>query len=303
MKLLITGASGFVGAAVAKAALAEGHEIVGTGRSPSPPRLSEMARDIAYHQLDLSDGQALEELCQRARPDAIIHCAWEGVWGKNRSSAAQLANVDIACRLARAAATIGATKFVGLGSQAEYGRTDQRIEETQLPRPDTLYGAAKLAASHLICQLAAQDGMDFAWMRLFATYGPGDNDNWLIPSLIAEMRAGRRPRISAGTQKWDYLFIDDVARGILAACTTPAATGVFNLASGRPVAVREIVERLRDLAAPQLDLLFGEIPFAKTQIMHLEGDPGRLRELTGWSPKVDLAEGLSRTVGKVEVRG
>ncbi len=299
MKLLITGASGFVGSAVAKAALADGHDVACTGRASSPPRLAEIAGDIAYHPRALGDPGSIEKLCETVRPDAVIHCAWDGVSGKNRSSIAQLANIDVVCRLVQAAAEAGATKFVGIGSQAEYGRVDRRVDETQVPKPDTLYGAAKLAACHLASRLAAQDGMDFAWLRLFATYGPGDNGNWLIPSLIAEMRSGRRPRTSAGIQKWDYLYIDDVARGILAACTTPAATGIFNLASGRPIAVRMIVERLRDLAAPGLELVFGEIPLGKTQIMHLEGDIGRLRELTGWSPKVELDEGLARTVDAV----
>jgi nucleoside-diphosphate-sugar epimerase len=301
MKLLITGASGFLGAAVARAALAEGHEVTGIGRDPSPPRLADISETLAYHRLDLGEAEALEALCGRVKPDAVIHCAWDGVSGKSRSSLAQLANVDAACRLAKAAADAGATKFIGIGSQAEYGRMDRRIDENELPRPDTLYGAAKLAACHLAGQLAAQGGTDFAWLRLFAIYGPGDNGNWLIPSLIAEMRAGRRPRTSPGTQKWDYLYVDDAARGVLAASATPRATGIFNLASGRPVAVRTIVEHLRDLMAPHLDLVFGEIPFGKAQIMHLEGDPTRLCADTGWSPRVDLEEGLARTVSAVEV--
>ena len=301
MKLLITGASGFLGAAVARAALAEGHEVTGIGRHPSPPRLADILETLVYHRLDLGEAEALEALCGSVKPDAVIHCAWDGVSGKGRTSLAQLANVDGVCRLAKAAADAGAAKFIGIGSQAEYGRVDRRIDENELPRPATLYGAAKLAACHLAGQLAAQGGMDFAWLRLFAIYGPGDNGNWLIPSLIAEMRAGRRPRTSPGTQKWDYLYIDDAARGVLAASATPRATGIFNLASGRPVAVRTIVEHLRDLMAPHLDLVFGGIAFGKAQIMHLEGDPARLCAHTGWSPKVDLEEGLARTVSAVEV--
>jgi nucleoside-diphosphate-sugar epimerase len=137
--------------------------------------------------------------------------------------------------------------------------------------------------------------MGFAWLRLFATYGPGDNPDWLIPSVIRQLCSGERPRTSLGTQKWDYLFIDDAAEGVLAAIQ-PEATGIFNLASGHPVAVRQIIEQLRDMIDPSLDLVFGEVPFGPNQIMHLEGSIEKLQLATGWSPRVELQAGLSKTV-------
>ena len=122
-----------------------------------------------------------------------------------------------------------ARKFVGIGSQAEYGRYDRRIAETDLPQPTMLYGAAKLAACHLAAQRCREAGADFAWLRLFSVYGPRDNANWLIPSTAAALVRRKVPLCTAGTQKWDYLHIDDVADGVLAAATTDRATGVFNL--------------------------------------------------------------------------
>jgi nucleoside-diphosphate-sugar epimerase len=112
---------------------------------------------------------------------------------------------------------------------------------------------------------------------------------------------GRRPRCTPGTQKWDYLHIDDVARAVLAAAMADGAAGLFNLSSGEPVAVRAIVERLRDIAAPGLDLAFGELPFGPDQIMHLEGDNTRLRQATGWSPAVRLDDGLRQVVEELRL--
>jgi nucleoside-diphosphate-sugar epimerase len=302
MKLLITGASGFVGAAVAGLAAEQQHHVVATGARPAPSRLAALEGRIAYRQLDLANGSAVAEMLREEQPEAVIHCAWAGVARQARFSQVQLANVEMTCRLVEEAARAGVAKFVGIGSQAEYGRLDRRIGEDDPTQPETLYGAAKLAACHLARQLAAQSGMDYAWLRLFSSYGPGDNDAWLIPSIIAELSAGRRPRVSLGSQKWDYLHVDDAARGILAACVTPAATDLFNLASGRPVAIREVVERLRDLLAPGMDLVFGEIPFGKDQIMHLEGDNGRLRELTGWRPEISLEAGIAGMLRAENVR-
>ena len=123
--------------------------------------------------------------------------------------------MESSCRLIEAAARYGASKFVGLGSQAEYGALEGRITETALPRPTTLYGASKLATYVLTSQLASQLEIEFAWMRVFSAYGPDDNPHWLIPSTIEQMLRGERPQLTAGRQYWDFLFIDDLAKAIL----------------------------------------------------------------------------------------
>lgn len=110
------------------------------------------------------------------------------------------------------------------------------------------------------------------------------------------MLDGVRPKTTLGIQKWDYLFIDDVADGIVAAAVTPQAEGVFNLGSGKAVPVRTIVETIRDLAAPGLQLVFGEVPFRPDQTFHMQADIARLSGATNWKPRVDLAEGLRFTV-------
>lgn len=298
--ILVTGAGGFVGAAVVKAAVAAGHEVVAVVRN-STARLASAAGEAQIERIDLADTRAVDGLLASARPDIVIHCAWEGVGGGLRSSAVQLDNVRTTVALADAALAVGVRKFVGIGSQAEYGRHDRRVVETDLPRPTMLYGAAKLAAMHLASQRCRDAGADFAWLRLFAVYGAGDNGNWLIPSVAASLMRGVAPDCTAGTQKWDYLHIDDAADAILAAALTKGTTGTFNLSSGDPIEVRAIIERLRDLAAPGLKLNFGAVPFGPDQIMHLEGDSSRLRALTGWAPRVGIDEGLRQVVDQLRM--
>jgi nucleoside-diphosphate-sugar epimerase len=298
MKLFVTGAGGFVGAAVVRQALDSGHSVVGTLRPGSrAERLTGAAGDLSIAGVDLRDRKAVAATLEQHRPDAIVHVAWSGVSNSARFDAAQITdNVDAACGLIEAGAGIGIDKFVGLGSQGEYGPLNRKTREDDLPEPKTLYGAAKVAVLYLARQLAAQAEMPFAWLRLFSTYGPGDKPNWLIPSLIQQMLDGTRPKTTLGTQKWDYLYIDDVARGVLAAVTSQDATGVFNLGSGQPVAVRTIVETIRDLAAPGMELVFGEIPYGPSQVWHMEADIERLKAASGWSPQVGLHAGLAETV-------
>src|SRR5260370_38471518 len=101
------------------------------------------------------------------------------------------------------------------------------MREDALPRPTRLYGAAKVAAFYLTRQLAEQAGLRHAWLRLFSVYGPGDNEAWLIPMLIGEMLAGRRPRTTLGVQMWDWLHVGDVARALLGVPPRPEARGAL----------------------------------------------------------------------------
>lgn len=296
MKMLITGAGGFVGAACVDAALAAGHQPLAVVRpGGNRQRLTDMA--VPVLPLDLADRAALDAAMAQHQPDVIVHAAWSGVSVAARHSKAQITdNIDTALALVEAAAANGVGKFIGIGSQGEYGLLSGKIAETALPVPTSLYGAAKLAVQVLAAQLCADAGMQFAWLRLFSTYGPHDNPNWLIPSLIEQMLDGQRPKTTEGRQLWDYLYIDDVAAAIVAVAERAEARGVFNLGSGQPVPVRQVVETIRDLAAPELALVFGEIPYRPDQVWHMEADIERLTRLSGFVPKVGLAAGLTRTI-------
>jgi nucleoside-diphosphate-sugar epimerase len=296
LTLLVTGAAGFVGAATVRAALAEGHRVAAMVRKPGALRLAGLSGAFSIHAADLSDTGAVARILAQVRPNVVIHSAWEGVGGMLRASDIQFENIRTTCALADAAIAAGVEKFVGIGSQAEYGRFDRRITESDVPNPSMLYGAAKLSACHLARQRVEAAGINFAWLRLFSVYGPGDNSHWLIPYSAAEMLRGHAPRTTAGTQRWDYLHIDDVARGTLACAVTTGATGVFNLSSGVSTTVRSIIETLRDYSAPGMVLRFGDIPFGASQIMHLEGDNSRLAAATGWTPRMPLDLGLADTV-------
>lgn len=294
----MTGAAGFVGAAVVRQALAEGWQVTGVTRRTLSSRLEGLEHPaFAVEVVDLRDRDAVSALLGRTRPEVVAHIAWAGVENKSRFDRDQITqNIDATLSLLDAAAAVGARKFIGFGSQGEYGPIGGRISENDLPAPTTMYGAAKLATYHLTRQVAAQVGMEFAWMRLFSTYGPGDNPGWLIPMMIQTMLRGQTADLTEGTQKWDYLYVDDVASAVTAVAATPTATGLFNLGSGEPVQIRGLVEMIRDIIDPGLTLNFGAVPFRPDQVMHMEADNLRLRTATGWTPKVGLEQGLRQTI-------
>lgn len=296
MKILITGAGGFVGAACVDAALAAGHNPLAIVR-PDGNTARLKGKKINVLALDLTDPCALNQAMAEHCPEVIVHAAWHGLASAARHNTAQITdNLAMGLALVEAATTNGVRKFIGIGSQSEYGPMFGKVAETALPMPTSIYGAAKVALQVLSAQLCAQAGLQFAWLRLFSAYGPQDNLNWLIPSLITQMMDGRRPQTTEGRQLCDYLYIEDVANAIMSVAETPEATGIFNLGSGQPVRVRWIVETIRDLISPKLDVVFGDIPYRHDQIWHMEADIERLKALTGFSPKIGMTEGLSRTI-------
>ena len=297
MKIFVTGAAGFVGASVVKQAAADGHQVVAAVRSHGKvERLDPSLALVELVSVDLREVDAVPRLLREHRPDAVVHTAWSGVDNISRHDRSQIINnLESSWRLVDAASAAGVRKFVGLGSQGEYGLISGKINEDQRALPTSLYGATKLAVLNLGRQIAAQSDMSFAWLRLFSTYGPHDNPNWLIPSLIEKMLDNERPRTSLGVQLWDYLYIERCGKRRFSSVEFQQRRRyIFNLGSGRPVAVRSIVEQIRDLVRPDLELVFGEIEYRPDQIWHMEADIRRLTELAGWSPRTDLKSGLEK---------
>ena len=298
MRVLLTGATGFVGSHVLGRLVRDGeHAVAIVLRSVRPPwRIEPYLGRVEVVAGDLDRAAELVEPVRRFAPNVVVHLAWGNVADRDRAVLGQVDDAVRTVELVKLAHAAGAAHFVGLGSQAEYGPCPGPIDETQLPRPVTPYGTAKLCAGLLGEQVAAALGLRWAWLRLFSAYGPMDAPRYLIPSVCRALLAGERPALTRGEQIWDFVYVADAADAIVRVACEPAARGVMNLGSARPVTIRHVVERLRDLVRPGAELGFGEVAYRADQIMHLEANVDRLRQATGWQPVTDLDTGLERTV-------
>ncbi|MEI6083873.1 MAG: NAD(P)-dependent oxidoreductase [Verrucomicrobiota bacterium] len=278
MRCLVTGASGHLGSHLVRALLQQGHEVTGAVRPISDTwRLTDVLSKINVIHVDLADIDRAGPAIVTAAPEVVFHLAWSGVTRQYRDDARQIAvNLTGTEKLLGIIEQVKPRCFVGLGSQAE----------TQA----TQYGVAKLQASHLARQACERAGVRYVWLRLFATYGPADDTSYLIPSVILQLLAGKKPALTSGEQKCDYLYVEDAAEAI---CCASDAQGVFDLASGTSRPVREIVTMIRDLIDPTLPLGFGEIPGGGVSLV---ADITGLQQTTGWKPRVSLEDGLRRTV-------
>jgi UDP-glucose 4-epimerase len=301
MKFLVTGAGGFIGSHVVGALLGANHSVAYVRRPESnASRLTDL--DVTPIDVSRSDGRFSAgelEMLSQFHPDVVIHLGWNGVGNSERNSNEQLDNLTVSTNVLHAAHTAGAHHFVGLGSQAEYGPCEEAISEDYPLNPTTMYGAAKAATGIITGVLSQQRGMEFSWIRVFSTYGPGDEPSWMIQDVGRKILRGDVPALTLGTQKWDYLFVEDAARAICAVAQSAVGLGPVNLGSGTSVTVRHIVETLRDIANPGLDLDFGAVPFRSDQVMHLEANIAKLSTATGWQPHIGLQDGLERTVAEL----
>lgn len=297
MKCLVTGGTGHIGSYLVRLLLEQGCQVTVLLRPTSNTwRIKELLNRVRVIIGDLNSAAEIEPYMQGFAPDVVFHLGWDGVGSNARNSQIQVQNLYGSLNLLQMVSLYGCQRWVYLGSQAEYGSFDGILSEDLPTRPITLYGVTKLSVGLLSQKLCESYNIGFTWLRLLAAYGPMDDPQHLIPSVILSLLRREKPVLTWGEQRWDYLYVDDVAAAIWQSAISPDAKGVFNLGSGQAKTVKNIVERIRNSIDPSLPIGFGEIPYRPDQIMHLQADISRLNQATGWMPEVSLDEGLKRTV-------
>ena len=296
-RAIVTGASGFLGAALVQRLIAEDVHVAVLQRGRDPGRRLHAWLDrIEILTATKNSPASLRAALLCWKPDTVFHLGWGGVGSSHRNDALlQYANVEHAVQLATLCVKCGVEHFVGAGSQAEYGPRTGETFETERPAPTTMYGAAKLSAGILTERLCELGGVKHSWLRLFSLYGPDDNPDWMIPSLIRQLGKGERPALTQGEQLWDYLYVDDAAAAFAAAAKA-RVRGLHNLGSGVAIPLRGLIERIRDSINPSLELGFGEIPYRPDQVMHLQANIDKLKANAAWAPETPLETGLSATI-------
>lgn len=295
-KIVLTGASGFVGSAVLKQLVEDGNQAIVLARKDSrQDRIVSLSGYQTIYYEELSKQELIDTLAVH-KPDAFIHLAWKGVGGQDRNEAFQITeNLPLTLNTVELANAIGCQHWIGIGSQAEYGNPNCKVAETAPTNPTTLYGKAKLASCWASLGLAESLSMKGSWIRIFSTYGVGDEPTWFIPYIISEIRQGNSPKLTACEQVWDYLYVEDAARAILCVLYKEL-TGIFNIGSGQAITLKSVVEQIKDALQSSLDVDYGAVPYKNDQVMHLEADISKIQQLTGWTPNITIEQGINRLV-------
>jgi nucleoside-diphosphate-sugar epimerase len=297
MRVLVTGAGGFIGAHVTKALVRGGHDVCALERpEASAARLADCAAPLRLVRADLRDTQTVEKILRDVRPECAIHLAWYAVAGKYWTAPENLDCVSMTIALAQALARVGCGRLVGVGSCAEYDWDYGFLSEARTPlHPRTLYGACKNATRILLEAFCERESIRFAWARLFYLYGPTEDPARLVPSVALALLRGETARCTEGTQVRDFLHVDDVAAAIGAVALSDCR-GAVNIGSGEPTSVRTIIELIGQALGRADRIAYGAIPRNPDDPPMVVADIRRLRDEVGWRPSVPLREGLARVV-------
>lgn len=291
-RLLVTGATGFIGGNVLPMLGLNAWDLHAVRRSDRQP-VPYAGEDWTWHLGDLRDPVRARELVAEVRPTHILHLAWNAEHGAYWTAPDNTAWAEGTIAMARAFAEQGGRRFVGAGSCAEYdwtAATNPCRENTTPCVPATLYGQAKLATGSAVIEALGEHGGSAVWGRLFFLYGPGEDPRRLVPSVVDALRSGGRARVTAGTQVRDFLHVHDAARAFVALLTAPLA-GHVNIGSGTPITVRALVETIALYMGRPDAVDFGAIPMPPNEPAALVADVTRLLSI-GWQPQVSLVRGV-----------
>ena len=290
-RYLVTGAAGFVGAAVARALVSNGAEVHGASRSARAG-----PEGVRMHQCDLLTGEGVVALLETVRPTHLIHAAWDVTHGVYWTAPTNMAWLAASVHLLDQFFAFGGQRAVGVGTCAEYTWPQADfVERTSATAPHTPYGQCKLALFHAF-EAARLMGRSVSWARLFFPYGPGDGEARFLPSMIRTLIAGRAFDTTSGEQIRDFVYIADIGEAISAIARSDVQ-GPVNVASGAGAALKDVAqEAARQLgAAPDL-LRFGALPNRPDDPASIVGDVRRLTEEVGYRPQIDWRTGVKLTI-------
>lgn len=290
-RVIVTGASGWIGSHVLPFLVARGDEVHAVAKSGA----SAPASGVKWHRADLLDESAVMQMLESVRPTHLLHLAWYAEPGKYQMSDENYVWCRAGIDLLRAFAAAGGRRAVFAGSCFEYDHSAGVCSETDTrSAPTTRYGACKLALSEIVRHPPGD--LSAAWGRVFYLYGPGEHPARLVPSVIGSLLRDKPARCTHGRQLRDYLHVADVASAF-AAILDAEVEGIVNVGSGQEITVRTLVEMIADaIGAPRSMLEFGAIAAAPGDSPRIVADIHRLRDEVGFRPRWQLGDGVAQTV-------
>ncbi|CAN5652399.1 NAD-dependent epimerase/dehydratase family protein [soil metagenome] len=291
-KVLLTGATGFIGRHCIEPLSSRGYEV----HAVSSRDARDNSADAFWHRADLMDSERVSSLMGEVRPTHLLHFAWFVEPGKYLTSLENFYWARASMDLLQAFAQHGGERVVMAGSCIEYDWNYGYCSEWLTPLSlSTPYASCKQSLHVMLDSFAGQTDLSAAWGRVFFLYGPHEHPARLVSSVVRAVLRGEVAPCSHGEQVRDFLHVRDVADAF-AALLDSDVSGAVNIASGRPVAIKDIVHEIGEKVGGRDLIRLGTLPDSESEPPLLVADIGRLRDEVGWTPEYDLDRGLEQTV-------
>lgn len=291
-KVLVTGATGFLGYSALKVLLAKSFEVVAVDHVRSAPRQA----GVKWYTADLLEPGTPERLIRDTKPSHLLHFAWYMRPEDYRQSPDNLSWCSASVDLIRHFALYGGLRAVLCGTCFEYDDRYGFCSEKLTPiRPGSLYGICKNSLRQMALAFAEHSQLSMAWGRAFFLYGPWEAQKRLVPNVIVNLLRNLPANCSHGEQIRDFLHVEDGASAFVALLESKVC-GEVNIASGVPLKLKDIIWRIADELDARELINLGAIGTLPTEPPVLLADVRRLRDEVGWQPRFSVDEGLRQTI-------
>jgi len=294
-QVLLTGASGFIGRHAIQPLVERGFDVHCVCRTVKPDSITDESH-VTWHRTDLLNIIDIQNLFESLSPTHLLHLAWDVTPGLYLESVNNFDWLVSSLHLLNEFAESGGTRAVCAGTCFEYDLRYGYCNERVTPIiPSTYYGSCKNHLQSIGEKYAAKRGFNFAWGRIFYPYGPNEYPTRLVPSVIQALLKGETAQCTHGNQIRDFLHVTDVADAFVTLLDSEV-TGIFNIGSGKPVSIKELVMQIALLLGKEDDIRLGAFPARENEPPFIVADTSRLQKEVKWCQKYSLEDGIMDTI-------
>ncbi|MBU3191623.1 NAD-dependent epimerase/dehydratase family protein [Clostridium bowmanii] len=298
-KVLITGASGFVGSCLVRRLLSENYKIhIITRDTTNLWRLQDIIKHLEIHNIDLLDSQKIAKLASTISIDQVFHLAtYGGYYYQSKLEEVINTNVIATWNIFREFSKKGIEMFVNTSSSSEYGEKFEPMSEDMKVEPNNMYGASKAAATILCSTYASMNKIPMVTLRLFSPYGYYDAKTRLIPTVITACLREQEIKLSQKHSMRDFIFIDDVVEAYLAVSRLENSQGeIFNIGNGIQYTIEDIANNIVSLIGKGNIIHWTNNLERQYEPAMWVSDNKKVYEKLNWKPKVEIGEGINKTI-------
>lgn len=301
-RVLVTGATGFIGSHLVRRLLIEGAEVhILVRKGSNCYRISDVIRNLIIWHGELKDYSSIDYCIKNSKPQIIYHLAADRNVKRDLNLIDSIIDTNVKGTIYLLKAVVETDTplecFVNTGTSEEYGDGFTPFHEEQREVPVSPYSASKVAATYFCQMIHKTVGLPVVILRPFLTYGPYQDIDMFIPSLISHCISGKDFPMTEGSQTREFNYVDDIVEAYLLASTCPNAIGeIINVGNGLEYSIKDVAEKIVKMMGNPIRLLVGALPKRPGEATHFFCDNKKAISLLNWSPVIELEEGLKRTI-------
>jgi len=300
MRVLVTGATGFIGSYLVEKLIGNRHEVLILKRSTSNIwRIKSIFKDLISYDIDKV---TLKSIFDREKIDVIIHLATNYKKFHKSEDVENMidTNIKFPTILLELARTNNVKYFINTGTFFEYDFVESSLKENSPKTPFDLYASTKLAFEELLKFYAVNYNLKAITLKLFAPYGGKDHKDKLIPYIILNALKDNEILLSHAEQRWDFTYVKDVVDAFVKAMDYVQKMNIpydaFNIGRGEVHSIKEVVETVETILGKKIKVRYGAIPYSDKEIFYARSDPSKSFNKLQWLPRYDLYNGLKETI-------